>query len=146
MANEIGFLEEVNFVAQLNDTTTTSFCSITPKNEAEKAELFNNINSPEFRLSDCINTTIHVTDLFAENVTCTNPDTGETKLCPRIVLIDANGKGYQCVSLGIWGALKKIIMMYGAPHWDKPIPIHIKQITKGTNKLLSLVIDTSNKK
>lgn len=116
----------------------TSFSSLKATTEEEKADLFNAINNPEKRLADCINMTIKAKDLFIEVVNCTNEETGENTACPRIVIVDEKGVSYQCVSVGIYSALKKIIQIYGAPTWESPIPLMVKQITKGARKMLTL--------
>ena len=117
-----------------------AFSSLQATNDEEKAKLFNAINNPEKRLADCINMTIKAKDLFVEVVNCTNEETGEVTACPRIVIIDDKGVAYQAVSLGIYSALKKVIQIFGAPTWDKPIALEVKQVTKGTRKMLTLNI------
>ena len=117
-----------------------SFSSLKAESDEEKANLFNAINNPEKRLADCINMTIKAKDLYIEVVNCTNEETGEITACPRIVIIDDKGVSYQAVSLGIYSALKKVIQIFGAPTWEKPISLAVKQITKGTRKMLTLNI------
>ena len=117
-----------------------SFSSLQATTDEEKANLFNAINNPDERLSDCINMTINAKDLFVEIVECTNDETGEKTHCPRIVIVDAEGKSYQCVSVGVYSALKKIVQIFGAPTWAKPIPLVVKQVTKGARKMLTLNI------
>jgi hypothetical protein len=121
-------------------TAKTSFCSMDAKTDEEKGKLFNATNNPDARLSDCINQKIYVKDLYIEVVNCTNEETGEITPAPRIVIIDKDNKSYQCVSVGIYSALKKMIQIYGVPTWSTPIPIMVKQITKGARKMLTLNI------
>lgn len=116
----------------------TSFTSLSANTDEEKGNLFNAINNPDKRLADCINTVIKAKDLFIEIVNCTNEETGEVTACPRIVIIDDKGVSYQAVSLGIYSALKKIIQIFGAPTWSTPIKLEVKQVTKGTRKMLTL--------
>lgn len=117
-----------------------SFSSLKADTDEEKASLFNAINNPEKRLADCINMKIKAKDLYIEVVNCTNEETGEVTACPRIVIIDDKGVSYQAVSLGIYSALKKVIQIFGAPTWEKPIALEVKQVTKGTRKMLTLNI------
>jgi hypothetical protein len=116
----------------------TQFCSMVAKTDEEKAKLYNAMNNPEKRLADCINMKIKAKDLYIEVVNCTNEETGEITACPRIVIIDDKGVAYQAVSLGIYSALKKIIQVFGAPTWDKPVTLEVKQVTKGNRKMLTL--------
>lgn len=119
-------------------TAQMQFCSMKANTPQEKAKLFNAMNNPDERLGDCINKQIKMKDLYVEIVNCTNEETGETTACPRIVIIDVNKKSYQCVSVGIFSALKKIIQIYGAPTWEEAVTVEIKQITKGNKKMLTL--------
>ena len=124
-----------------------SFSSLKANTDEEKANLFNAINNPEQRLADCINMTIKAKDLYIEIVNCTNEETGEITACPRIVIIDEEGVSYQAVSLGIYSALKKVIQIFGVPTWEKPIALEVKQVTKGTRKMLTLnIAKTKGKK
>lgn len=119
-------------------SAVTQFCSMTAKTDEERAKLFNAMNNPDKRLADCINMTIKAKDLYVEVVNCTNEETGETTACPRMVIIDDKGVSYQAVSIGIYSALKKVIQVFGAPTWEKPISLEVKQITKGSRKMLTL--------
>lgn len=129
--------EGFNLVVDMT-TAQTSFCSIKAETDEQKAKLFNAMNNPEKRLADCINMQIKAKDLYIEVVNCTNEETGEVTACPRIVIIDDKGVSYQAVSVGIYSALKKAIMVYGAPTWVKPVTMEVKQITKGNKKMLTL--------
>lgn len=128
--------ENKGFIADLTSAKTT-FCSLSADTREEKANLFKAMNNPEKRLGDCINMVIMAKDIYCEVVDCLNQQTGEVTQCPRIVIIDDKGIGYQAVSIGIYSALKKIIQVFGSPTWNEPIPLEIKQITKGDRKLLT---------
>lgn len=130
--------EDERFIMDLTSERKTQFCSMIPKNEDEEIVLFNAMNNPEKRIGDCINMTINVKHVFCEVVTCVNRETAETNMCPRIVLIDTDGVGYQAVSLGVFSALKKIFAIKGSPTtWKKPVKLQVVQITKGDRKLLT---------
>lgn len=119
-------------------TAKTQFCSMMAETKEDKAKLYNAMNNPDLRLADCINTQIKAKDLYVEVVNCTNEETGEVTACPRIVIIDDKGKSYQAVSIGIYSALKKVIQVFGAPTWEEPVTLEVKQISKGTRKMLTL--------
>lgn len=132
--------EEKNFIADLTNTHA-SYCSLSVKTKQDKARLYNATNGNAKRIADMINTQISVKDVFVESVQCTNTTTGEVKTCPRIVLIDSNLNGYQCVSVGVYSAIAKIFNIYGTPdQWEEPIKVMIKQISKGDRKMLTLEI------
>lgn len=137
----IGF--DRDFIGELT-SRTEMFCSMTPKDDKEKAQLFNAMNNPEKRLGDEINMTIKAKDLYCEVVQVNHVDeaTGEfqQQTLPRIVIIDDKGVGHQCVSIGIYSAMQKLIAMFGPPTWEKPIELKVKQISKGDRKMLTLEI------
>lgn len=138
--------EQVDGVDYIVDLTSrqTSYCSMVADNEDDQAVLFNAMNNPAKRLSDCINEVIRVKHVFVEVVTCEKKDangnpTGVKDRCPRIVLIDDHGVGYQCVSIGVFSALKKLFQVYGEPmQWKSSIPLKVVQVTKGERKMLTL--------
>lgn len=132
--------EDSSFVADLT-TRQTTFCSMAAKTVQEKALLFKAMNNPEKRLGDCINMKIMAKDLFCEVVTCINQQTGAMQDCPRMVIIDENGVGYQAVSLGVYSGIKKLIQVFGEPTWEEPLPLVVKQITKGEKKLLTFDLE-----
>lgn len=128
------------FIVGLTDTRKTSLCTLKANTPAEKAILFKIMNNPEKRLADVIGEVIEVTDLFVEVVTLQSEDTGEMVDCPRIVVIDKDKVGYQCVSVGVWSAFKKLITIFGAPSWETPIKLKVRQIQKGRRSLLTFDI------
>lgn len=132
--------EDERMIADLTSERRVQYCSMTPKNTDEEIALFNAMNSSDKRLADCINTVITIRHIFVEVVTCHNQDNPAiTQLCPRIVLIDADGVSYQCVSIGIFSAMKKLLSVKGDPRlWDGPVYVQVLQITKDKKKMLSI--------
>ena len=130
--------DDEKFIAELTNDRKVQYSSLVPKNEEQEIILFNAMNSPKHRISDMIGQVIEVVHVFCEVVKCTNEETGEVSMCPRTVLIDKNGESYQAVSLGVFGALKKIFQIKGAPStWTKPCKLKVMQVTKGTRKMLT---------
>lgn len=127
--------DDTDYVADLT-SRTTAYCSLIAETPEDKAKIYNAMNNPEKRIKDCINETISLTDVYVESVVCTN-EAGVSTTCPRVVLIDKDGIGYQAVSKGIFSALKKLFGVFGEPKdWEQPINIKIKQMNRGTNKAI----------
>lgn len=132
--------EGTNFIVNLK-SASTSYCSLNVNTQKEKEHLFNIISSPTDRIANIINEIIELKDLYVETVELTNEETGEINFAPRTILIDKNGKSFECVSIGIFSALKKLFQIFGEPCiWEKPIKIKIKQIQKGTKSILTFSI------
>ena len=132
-------MDGTDFIADLT-TAETAYCSLAPETPEEKARLFNAINQPSSRLSDMIGKEIEVSDVFCEVVQLISQSTGEVTKAPRIILFDKNGNSYSCVSIGIFGSLKKIFTIFGEPStWPAPLKFEVKQIERGGGKrILSL--------
>ena len=118
-----------------------SFFSGQAKTAEQKKLLANAMNNPDKRLADCVNQEIAIKDIYVEQVDMVKQDTGEVQTCPRIVLIDADGVSYGCVSFGILGSLKKIMSVYGVPTWAEPVTVKPVFINKGNDRrILSLLL------
>lgn len=126
-----------DFVGSLMDESA-SFCSFEANTEDEKLKLYDIMNAPDKRIGDCINEVIKVKDVFCEVVQCKREDGTGVDYCPRIVLVDVDGISYQSVSMGIYTSIKNLIKALGAPTWEKGVSLKVIQVTRGTNKMLSL--------
>lgn len=120
-------------IISANNENSPLFCSMTARSEEEKIRLYNIMNSPEFKLADYINMEIDVRDVIVEPVEVENDD-GEVITAPRIILIDKDGKAYQCVSNGVYSSLRKMFKIFGNPTWEEQKKIRVKQINKSGNR------------
>ena len=120
---------------------STSYCSFKVESQADKALLYKAMANPDKRLADHIGETILAKDVFVEMVELVSEQTGELVKTPRIVIIDKDGVSYQCVSFGIYNALKRVFAVFGQPTWAEPMPLTIKQAGKGTRKVLTLDVN-----
>lgn len=134
-------INEVGIIDYITEEKQQPYCSMVCNTDEEKGMLFSVINNPKYRLGDMIGETIWAKDFYAEQVICKNPETGEDSPSVRVVIIDTNGEGYQCVSMGIFNALKKLIMFYGQPTWENGIPLKIAQISKGNRRTLTFEVN-----
>ncbi len=133
--------EQPGFIAQLTNNKLTSYSSLKTDSMADKAKFYNVMNNPEKRVSEMIGKTIILKDVFVEVIELINQETGETSTCPRTVLIDDKGIGYQAVSVGVFSAIKKLFDVYGTPEkWTEPLPIEVRQISKNTRNILTFKI------
>lgn len=129
-----------NEMSLTSATNQTSYCSFTANSKAEKIKLFKAMSAADKKLSDCINSTIEVKDVFMEIVNMTNTETGEVTPTPRIVLFDKDGTSYSCVSFGIMNSLKRLFVVFGEPTWEDGLKMKVVQISNKDRKMLSLEI------
>ena len=126
----------------INTATASIYSSFVAQSNDDKAKLYNALNSPEVRIADHIGKEINVKDVIIEPVEIVDEKTGEVRTTPRVTLIDVNGHTYTATSYGIYNSLKRIFGLYGSPTWEEGIPVRVRQITNGANRIFTLDIVT----
>ena len=126
----------------INTATSSIYSSFVAESNNDKAKLYNALNSPEVRIADHIGKEINVKDVIIEPVEIVDEKTGEVRTTPRVTLIDVNGHTYTATSYGIYNSLKRIFGLYGSPTWEDGIPVRVRQITNGANRIFTLDIVT----
>lgn len=126
----------------INTATTSIYSSFVAESNDDKAKLYNALNAPEVKIADHIGKEINVKDVIIEPVEIVDEKTGEVCTAPRVTLIDVAGHTYAATSNGIYNALKRIFALYGSPTWEDGIPVRIRQITNGQNRIFTLDIVT----
>lgn len=130
-------------IASITDSVPLIYSSFKPTSPEEKATMFNIMNGDCKRLGDMVNIPLAIKDVFVEVVDMLDKNTGEVIKAPRIILIDKDNVGYACVSKGVFGSLKKLMMpdMFGQPTWEPAINIIPQRIQKGADRsILTLSI------
>ena len=127
MTESIVVAEPKNIQAELSEASPSTYCSVKGGDMKAKALVYNAMNNPTHRVGDCINKKLFIKDVLAETITVENEETGEPQDAYRVVLID-NG-------------VKKAIAVFGAPTWDEPLPIVVKQISLGKNQMLTFDVE-----
>ena len=116
------------------------YVSFRPETSAEKARLYRAMTTPDFKVADCINQIIRLSDVYVERVEVVDQDSGEIALVPRVVLFDVDGKTYAATSRGIANSLERLFMVYGQPHWSEAIPVKIQQVQNGARRFFTLAV------
>lgn len=108
----------------------------------DKKAFFNAIQNPDKQLRDHINKTIDLVNVYIAPVMLESSEEPGVKVqCPRIVLFDADGTSYTCVSIGVYNSLRTLFQTFGDPgEWEEPITVEVKQVSRGTNQLLTLKV------
>lgn len=141
MSEQVYELAKMDVRQELSAESPSTYCSVQGGDRKAKALVYNAMNNPTHRVGDCINKKLMIKDVLAEVIELENEETGELQQVPRVVLIDEKGESYQAVSTGIFNAVKKAIAVFGAPTWDEPLPIVIKQVSFGKNQILTFDIE-----
>lgn len=125
-------------VSNFANTSGSMFCSFQPKSDDERAVLFNAMNAPDVRIADHIGQVINVRDVVVEPVEIVDDKSGEIRTSPRVILIDTEDHTYSATSYGIYNALRRLVSIYGLPTWPNGIPVRVKQIARGANRIFTL--------
>lgn len=138
--NQIIKSEEVQENSILATGTTTSYCSLKPKNIEERKKLFNSLENCDVILNDIVGKTIKLKDVFIQAYPRVDKDTGE-KMSDghRTILFDEDGMSYVTASNYFFVSLAKLFNTIGTPdEWEGSIEIEItKRDLKNGNKALS---------
>lgn len=105
------------------------YFSLNAEDEESKKILFRAMQAADKAVGDCINNTINLKDVYISKTDIVDKETGEVSQAHYIVLIDADGTSYGCVSKGIFNSLRHLMAVYGAPTWNEPLKVVIKQRT-----------------
>lgn len=138
-------LDSVTVSSLADPGQSQMYCSISDDGTMQsKARIFNSINSPDKRVSDCIGETISLRNIVAHPIQLVDENSGELVETMRMVLIDEDGTSYEAVSTGIVNAVSRILQIFGQPDtWTAPIKV--KPVQKGTrngnNKVTTLKVE-----
>lgn len=131
--------DDGNYTLSFNNAKV-SYSSFQPETFSEKIRFFRAVNNPDKSVKDCINMTINLQHVFAEQVDFIDKK-GAVTPGFRIVLIDTDGNSYKCASKGIFSSISKLFNICGQPDtWEHPVPIVIRMINKANDRSV-LVFD-----
>ena len=125
-------------VAAFDESRNVMYCSFAPETLSDKAKLYNAINNPDVQLSDHIGNVITMRDIIIQPVEITSEKDGSTVTAPRVTIIDTDGNSYSCTSIGVYNALRNIVRVFGRPTWTEGLPVVVRQINRGSNRILTL--------
>lgn len=138
-------LDSVTVSSLADPGQSQMYCSIRDDGTMQsKARIFNSINSPDKRISDCIGEVISLANIVAHPIQLVDENSGELVETMRMVLVDDQGTSYEAVSTGIVNAVARILQIFGQPDtWTAPIKV--KPVQKGTrngnNKVTTLKVE-----
>ena len=125
-------------VSNFANSTASMFCSFKPESDDDRAVLYNAMNAPDVRIADHIGQIINVRDVIVEPVEIVDDKSGEVRTAPRVILIDTDNHTYSAASYGIYNALRRLTAIFGLPTWKDGIPVRVKQIARGSNRIFTL--------
>ena len=100
-----------------------------PETVAEKATLYNALNSTGEKLGDYVGDTITVSHIVLQGSTFTDEETGELQKFTRLILVGPEGQIYKTTSRGMVRAAIQLMQVFGTPNeWGQPLNIQIERV------------------
>lgn len=129
-----------NAIAKQSDVQNKAFCSVKAETRAEKIKLFNALKECDFKLNDVVGSKINIKDVFYQEYTKEDKETGEIRTGHRTIIFGDDGKTYVTASNYLYNTLRQIISVFGSPaEWDEPLMVEVvKQSMKDGKASLSL--------
>lgn len=104
-------------------------------NPQNRVVMLNAMQNCDFRLTECQNIPISAVDYLAHEVDITGKESGEIVRCTRLVIIDADGATYECVSDTLLKSIQTVAFAYGPPPWNPPITLTVKMKQRNTRNI-----------
>lgn len=139
-------MSEKNEIMVTNEDTllptgnNTFFSSFKAEDIEAKKKLYNALNSPDFKVADCINREIVIRDAVLTSVSIVDEKTGEVNEAVRSIIIDKDGKTYNATSSGIHGSLRNMMNIFGTLHFEDGLPVIVQQIQTKRGSTLTLTL------
>lgn len=112
------------------------------KNEGDKKIVYNALTTNGQVISDHVGDKIRIVDVVAYPVKFVDENSGDLIEALRVALIDDKGISWTATSAGIANSVQKLMSIYGAPTYNPPVEVQIKQIKSrnSENKTNVLVV------
>lgn len=125
-------------VREVMETGTVSYTDMDLCDRSTAVKFYNATANPDRKLKEHVNEVIHMEHVSVERVGVRN-EVGDYVEAPRIVIIDTEGHGYSCVSVGIYQSLLRMFALIGSPDtWDSPVDIKPVLISTKKGQVLSI--------
>lgn len=133
---------ELTLIDEMEQAQKECYTSINLESEENRKLLFKISESADMRVSDNLNKTIMLKDLFLQRYKKVNEETGELENKTRTILIDDKGKSYASASRGLYNSVLRFMSIMGQPNtWEKPIAVIVKEVTLTKGKTYQIVPD-----
>lgn len=99
-----------------------------------KVDYYNAMLNKSDKLSEHVNVKLLLRDAVIHEIEVVDDDSGELKRRLRVVLIDSDGKTYDCQSAGVWKSLKILCGTVGPLPWKPAREVQIRQTTIKENR------------
>ena len=124
--NALAFQDQADLLAETGSGVWVPFA---PETVAEKATLYNALNSTGEKLGDYVGNTVTVSNIILQGSTFTDEETGEVQKFARLILVGPEGQIYKSTSRGMVRAAIQLMQVFGTPdQWGQPLSIQIERV------------------
>lgn len=130
-----------DLIASFQNPDSTVFSTLSGDTFEEKLAIVSSMTNAK-NLRDNLGKVIELVGWTAQTVDLTDEKTGEMSKGVRIVLMDAKGVAWACVSGGIAKSLSNLLAVLGEPKgWPQPVKVRASEEQgKGMNRYLTLTL------
>ena len=122
----LAFQDQADLLAETGSGVWVPFA---PETVAEKATLYNALNSTGEKLGDYVDDTVTVSNIILQGATLTDEETGELVKTARLILVGPEGQIYKSTSRGMVRAAIQLLQVFGTPdQWGQPLNIQIERV------------------
>ena len=107
-------------------------------NEGKKA-MYKAMTTPDVKISDEVGKTITIKDVVLIPTEFIE-ENGNVRSGVRSAIIDSDGVVHGASSIGVANSLQAIFEVFGNPTYKDGLPVTVKQISKGQNRIITLDI------
>lgn len=133
---------ELTLIDEMEQAQKECYTSINLDSEENRKLLFKISESADTRVSDNLNKTFMLKDIFLQRYKKVNEETGELENKTRTILIDDKGKSYASASRGLYNSVLRFMSIMGQPNtWEHPIAVIVKEVTLPKGKTYQIVPD-----
>ena len=123
---ELTIQEQADLLAESGSGMWVPFA---PETVAEKANLYNALNSTGEKLGGNVGDTITVSNIVLQGFTFIDEVTGALQKSTRLILVGPEGQIYKSTSRGMVRGAIQLMQVFGTPdQWGQPLSIQIERV------------------
>lgn len=124
--NALAFQDQADLLAETGSGVWVPFA---PETVAEKATLYNALNSTGEKLGNYVGDTVTVSNIILQGTTFIDEETGELVKTARLILVGPEGQIYKSTSRGMVRAAIQLMQVFGNPNeWKQPLTIQVERV------------------
>lgn len=117
-----------NAIKRISDENQ-SLCTMAVATTEDKKAFYNATQNPAHKISEFIDKSITIRDVYMEKATYVDEDTGIVTDGVKTVIITPEGEGILAQSMGVARSLYALFDIFGLPsEWEEPLTVIVKQV------------------